>query len=262
MRNAYIFPDGHHDMKPWLKITLYTVLAGLLVWTTTGFIRSYRLATATTSVTNTEGETASIRVNNKEAQSRMSMFGFGGLLAVLGLGLMLSRDISHWFATRTTDFLYNDNLEGMQNPDFDRAEAAAMQGNYMDAVGMLRDFLKKNPREIYAQIRIAEIYENELKNYLAAALEYEDLLQHKFNGDRWGWAAIHLANLYSGKLDKPDQTLAWLRRIATEYPETGPAKKARERLGLPETGSLPPPQEPPPSSGGLPPGFSPKKRSK
>lgn len=254
-------------MKPWLKYTLYALLTALFLWALVGFIRNYGQATSSTSVPTLDGETASIRVNNKEAQSRMSIFGFTALLSGIGLALLLSRDITGWFAHRTTDFLYNDNADGMQNPDFERAEEAALQGNYMEAISMLRDFLKKNPREIYAQIRIAELYENELKNYLAAALEYEDLLQHKFNGDRWGWAAIHLANLYSGKLDKPDQALTWLRRIESEYPETGPAKKARERLGLPENGGSlagtpppPPPEEPPPSSGGLPRGFTPKKR--
>lgn len=185
------------------------------------------------------------------------------LVCTIALGLLLAHDASQWFASKTTDFLYNDNLEGMHNPDYDKAEEVALSGRHLEAIQLLRDFLKKNPSELYAQIRIAELYEGELKNYLAAALEYEEVLKHKFHPERWGWAAIHLVNLYAGRLDQPDKATAWLRRIETEYPTTGPAKKAREKLGSPEPTVASAEQKddrPPSGSGGLPPGFSPKKR--
>ena len=83
-------------------------------------------------------------------------------------------------------------------------------------------------------------YEKDLNNPLAAALEYEEVLKHKLSPERWGWAAIHLANIYSGKLGKPDQAVALLRRIEAECGDTPPAEKARQRLALyDETGSEP-----------------------
>ena len=78
--------------------------------------------------------------------------------------------------------------------------------------------------------RIAEIYEKDLNNHLAAALEYEEFLKQKLPPERWAWAAIHLVNLYYGKLDKPDQGLALLWRIHREYGKTQAAAKARKRL--------------------------------
>jgi tetratricopeptide (TPR) repeat protein len=152
----------------------------------------------------------------------------------------------------------------------------------------MRGFLKQNPREIYAALRIAEIYEKDLRNYLAAALEYEEVLKNKLQPERWGWAAIHLCNLYS-KLGQQPKAAALLRRIVEEYPRTAAAKKARARLGMeelveeaseakaeqesfgeeapfqidapdePPPAALPPakPTEPPKSN--LPSGFSPKK---
>jgi hypothetical protein len=93
---------------------------------------------------------------------------------------------------------------------------------------------QKHPREQYVALRIAEIYETNLRNYLAAALEYEEVLKKKLPAERWGWAAIHLANLYSGKLDRIPEATALLHRIVEEYGQTGAAKKARERLGIPE----------------------------
>jgi len=133
----------------------------------------------------------------------------------------------------------------------------------------MRDYLKKHPREQYVALRIAEIYEADLRNYLAAALEYEEVLKKRLPTERWGWAAIHLANLYSGKLNRTEEATALLRRIVDEYGQTAAAKKARDRLGIPEpTEALPAampapapaaPEPPPPEApSNLPPGFRPK----
>ena len=56
----------------------------------------------------------------------------------------------------------------------------------------MREYLLKNPREQHVSLRIAEIYEKDLANPLAAALEYEEVLKQKLPAERWGWAAIHL----------------------------------------------------------------------
>jgi len=213
--------------------------------------------------------------------------------AMIGLGLLIANDVTQMVGTQAVDFLFNDAGEGQRDPEYERAEAAWVNGKHLEAIQLMRDFLKKNPRELYAALRIAEIYEKDLKNHLAAALEYEEVLKNKLPAERWGWAAIHLCNLYS-KLNLADKALALLHRIVAEYPKTGAAKKARVRLGLaePEPEALeekprvvaeseatgerpvvsieahppeleprlpyasPPPEAPKPS---LPPGFRPKK---
>ena len=252
-------------MKPWFKPMLYLVLSLVAIWMSVGFYSNFQHSTdsvAPQPVTDMDADVTP-RKHNSAAQGRMMLNGAVLLGCIIGLGLLLSKDLSGWFGDKTTELIYNDNLEGVHNPDYDQAEEVALSGQPMEAVNMLRAFLKKNPREIYAQMRIAELYENELQNPLASALEYEDVLKHKFNADRWGWAAIHLVNLYSGKLGKPEQALAWLKRIESEHPETGPAKKARERLtdsGHTLSPSLVAESQKPPQSGGLPPGFSPKKK--
>ena len=65
-------------------------------------------------------------------------------------------------------------------------------------------------------------------------LELEEVLKRKLPREKWGWTAIHLANLYSGKLNQTSKALGVLNRIVHEYPDTAAAKKARQRLGLPE----------------------------
>jgi hypothetical protein len=130
---------------------------------------------------------------------------------------------------------------------------------------MMREYLQKNPREQHVALRIAEIYEKDLHNPLAAALEYEEVLKQKLAPERWGWAAIHLCNLY-GKLNQHDKSVQLLRRIENEYGTTAAAEKARKRLeelGLTASAELPPspPAQPetPPSGPKLPPGFTLKK---
>ena len=251
-------------MKPGLKIALYVILTAAAIWLGVGFYKNYREsseAAAKRAAEQQESDTTRV-TGNSGAQGRMMGFAFGLMACAVGLGVLISSDVSRFFANRTVDYLFNDNAEGVHNPDYDAAEQVAMEGRHLEAVGLLREFLKKNPGEIYAAIRIAEIYEKDLQNHLAAALEYEEVLKHKFNADRWGWTAIHLVNIYSGKLNKQDQAMSWLQRIVSEYPSSAPAKKARERLGLPEfvAAEPPPPEEPPPSTGGLPPGLSPRKR--
>ncbi len=131
------------------------------------------------------------------------------------------------------DFLFNDAGAGQRDPEYEKAEFEWAQGRHLDAIQMMRDYLKKHPREMYVALRIAEIYEKDLKNYLAATLEYEEILKHKLPAERWGWSAVHLCNLYT-KANKQDKALLLLRRVADEYPKTGAAKKARARLGIPE----------------------------
>ncbi|MDB6036440.1 MAG: hypothetical protein JWM99_281 [Verrucomicrobiales bacterium] len=151
------------------------------------------------------------------------------ILSALGLGTLTAYDISQFMGNKALKVVYNDNLEGMKDPEYDEAEAEWTNGNHLEAIRMMRGYLNKNPREQHVALRIAEIYEKDLNNYLAAALEYEEVLTKKLTPERWGWAAIHLCNLYF-KLDQEDKAVALLKRIDTEYGQTAAAEKARKRL--------------------------------
>ena len=213
--------------------------------------------------------------------------GYGKVMSYLGalivslifLGLLIARDVTEYIGSSTLEFLFNDDGKGIYDPEYDLAEREWGKGNRIEAIQMMRDYYKKHPREVYVGLRIAEIYEKDFQNYLAAALEYEEVLKHKLPDERWGWAAVHLCNLYS-KLGKTNPTIALLRRIVTEYGETKAADKARKRLAMYDGGgdvapeelpeveqaATPPPalpdlNAPPvnPAGSSLPPGFRPKK---
>src|SRR5438093_13332595 len=194
----------------------------------------------------------------------LGAWGAAMVLSLVGLGLMIAHDVSGFFGDRALKVLYHDDGEGTASPDYEKAEEEWANGNFLDAIQLMREYLKQNPREQHVALRIAEIYEKDLQNYLAAALEYEEVLKQKLPPERWGWAAVHLCNLYSSKLNQSNKAVILLQRIVTEYGETAAAEKARRRLTqLEEQGVALPhvemPAEPAPQASNLPPGFAPKK---
>jgi len=153
--------------------------------------------------------------------------------ALVALGLLITYDLTHLIGSRAGDYLFTDAGEGTRDPEYELAEQTWVNGKPLEAIEMMREYLKKNPREQYVALRIAEIYEKDLRNYVAASMEYEEILKRKLPAERWGWAAIHLCNIYS-RMGQHDKMKALLERIARDYPTTGAAKKARHNLGLPE----------------------------
>jgi len=232
-------------------------------------LASIGTSTNATNVATTSNEDGRGR-HSSERTGRMMSYGVAGFFALIGLSVLIGYDVSRYFANRFEALVFNDDLKGVHNPDYEEAEEAWKRGDFLDAIQLMRDFYKRNPREAHVALRIAEIYEENLGNYLAAALEYEEVLKKRLPAERWGWAAIHLANLYSGKLNKSDSATKLLHRIVNEYGQTAAAKKARERLGIPEP--LPNYDETPTPSASssssessapeppsnLPPGFRPK----
>jgi hypothetical protein len=190
-------------------------------------------------------------------------------MMVIGFALLAANDISHYMGSRALKTLYNDDGEGLKTPEYELAEQTWADGKHLEALGLMREYLKKNPKEIHVALRIAEIYEKDLNNHLAAALEYEEVLKHKLSADRWAWAAIHLCNLYF-KLGQNGKGIDLLKRIDAEYGETPAAEKARKRLAqLVAEGVLPPeeatttpissPEVADAPASKLPPGFGPRK---
>ena len=256
-------------MNKRIKIAIYLVLAlsaGLFVWR---FKANYsRLMAEGDSKTDTD----LINVNVPDYRARpvpaqtnyhLGAWGAGMMLSLVGLGLLAANDLSYFFSGRAMKVIYNEEGDGVANPDYEKAEEEWAKGNFLDAIQLLRDYLKVNPREQHVALRIAEIYEKDLLNYLAAALEYEEVLKQKLPPERWGWAAVHLCNLYTSKLNQSDKAILLLQRIVSEYGETAAADKARKRLSQLEGEGveLPPVElaEPAPQPSSLPPGFAPKK---
>ena len=263
-------------MNPKLKLGLYvTFTVGALIFGFLAFAsykKIHQKPDAAADASSLENPALEPRISAKTSKGFSKVALYGGLFFfnVVGLGLLGGHAVAAYFGSRAVKVLYNDDGEGVKDPDYDAAEQEWANGNHLEAIRLMRDYLQKNPREIHAAIRIAEIYEKDLKNYLAAALEYEEVLKHKLAPERWGWSAIHLCNLYF-KLNKQEPAVALLQRIVNEYGETPAAEKARKRLAQiqgedpnavasEEIAEEAPAEDPAPTApGGLPPGFRMKK---
>lgn len=197
--------------------------------------------------------------------SHKGLYAALALFSVISLGLMVGREVSAYAGRRVQREIYGEASEPVGDTQYDEAERIWADGDHLEAIRLLREFLQRKPNKLHAAFRIAEIYEKDLGNHLAAALEYEEILKHRFDRQRWAWAAIHLVNLYN-RIEQPAKAEALLLRVTEECGDTDAAVKARQRLGLPEpaeaaaadtaaTATAAPADE-----GGfrLPPGFRPK----
>lgn len=163
------------------------------------------------------------------SRSRM-MACLGGFIALtIGLGVLCAFDISHFFGERAKQWFLQGGAPIHSAPEFEAAEKLRASGQALEAIGVLREFLQQHPGEVQVMSRIAEIYNYDLKNYLAAALEYEELLKHRLDAEQWGWAALHLAKLY-GRLNDPEKSLALLEKLQNKYGHTVAARRARKAL--------------------------------
>lgn len=178
---------------------------------------------------------SSSTARSKDRGSALGLWIAVFVVALLGLAGLAGWDFTQWFASRANRAL-GVEVEGPKEKalEYELAEQEWAKGNHLDAITMMREYLAKNPGEQYVALRIAEIYEKDLGNYLAAALEYEEVLNQKLPREKWGWTALRLSNLYSGRLNQPDRAIGVLKRVMDDYPETAAAKKARERMGVPE----------------------------
>jgi len=246
-----------------VKLICYVLLALAGLWCGINFVRAYSKSTAarpaenqTTTESGQPTQPAPKTVDHSQMMTYAALF----LAVVVCAALLIAIDVSGFFADRFERLVFDEEGEGQRDPEYEEAEKVWANGQHLEAIRLMREFLVAHPNEQYAALRIAEIYEKDLCNYLAAALEYEEILKKRLQPDRWGRAAIHLANLYSGKLNRADDATALLRRIINEYPQTPAARKAREHLGEPEPAPTIPQQQetsdPAPSN--LPPGFRPK----
>jgi tetratricopeptide (TPR) repeat protein len=163
--------------------------------------------------------------------ARLMIMGIFFFISIAGLALLVAHDLSQFLGGRALKVLYNEEGEGPASADYEQAEQEWANGQHLEAIRLMREYLNKHPREQHVALRIAEIYEKDLNNPLAAALEYEEVLKHKLPPENWGWAAIHLCNLYF-KLNHPDKAIALLREIDSKYPDTAAAGKARKRLDM------------------------------
>src|SRR5258705_51238 len=74
------------------------------------------------------------------------------------------------------NFIFDNDLEGAKDRVYEDTDKVWAKVIVLEAIQLMKDNLKDHPREQFVPLRIAEIYKKNLGNYLAAALEYEEIL--------------------------------------------------------------------------------------
>jgi tetratricopeptide (TPR) repeat protein len=163
--------------------------------------------------------------------SRAKMIACFGLflISVVGLGFLCFHGATRFLSGRAERWLLEGGSSTGPVPELEEAERVRASGEPLDAIRLLREYLQINPYELRAMTRIAEIYRYDLKNDLAAALEYEELLKRKLPDDQWAWSALHLAKLY-GRLNEYEKSVALLERLDSGYGHTIAGRRAKKAL--------------------------------
>lgn len=187
-------------------------------------------------------EPAAVRTNRRVGRNYLHLLGytlgFAGALVVLGF--VAAQDFGHLLKFRLGKEVSYVDARSARNAEYERAERVALNGRHHEAIRLLQALVAKHPNHVHSVLRIAELYDKELHDYQNAALQYEQLLQLKIPPEQWGWIAIRLANLYSGKLNRPENALELIRRLAAEHPETPAGGKALKRLAKISSAGLDP----------------------
>ncbi len=214
-------------MNAAIKTLLYILLLSASIWLGLKFNDSYQNLQAEGAQRGETGPGFS-----GENYRKIMTYGALAFGTILCLGLLFAHDFSQFMGARALKALNLDDTMGIRDSQYELADEAHRNGNYLDAIRLLREYLASHPKEIHALVRIAEIYDKDLQNYPAAAMEYERVLEYTINPERWGWLAIRLVNIYTGELGEAEKGIALLRRIVSEQGQTKAGAKARQRLAL------------------------------
>ncbi|MBI5800308.1 MAG: hypothetical protein HZA92_06210 [Verrucomicrobia bacterium] len=187
-------------------------------------------------------ETVTLRSNRRVGRNYFRLLGYtvGFAAAMLVLGLVAAQDFGHLLKFRLGKEVSYVDARSERNAHYERAEHLILKGDFHGAIGLLQAIVAKHPNHTHSVLRIAELYDKELQDFPSAALHYEAVLRLKLPPEQWGWAAIRLANIYTGKLNQPQPALALIRRLAAEHPGTQAGAKALKRLAKISSAGLDP----------------------
>lgn len=217
--------DRHHGVNTKqiaLRVSAYVALLGTLYFLSRRVGRAYEHITTD----HVAGSASSVF---------LYFLGFllvGGLLAVLA-----AWDISRLLGAVTEEAVLGGGSLPENEPRLLEADRLRKEGEPLEAVRVLREHLTEKPRDWQTNVRIAEVYTHDLRNPLAAALEYEQLLQRRLPRGARAWLMVRLADNYL-LLRRGDEAVELFEQVTNKFPRTPAAKKAARRLergGLRET---------------------------
>lgn len=201
-------------MRIVLKLIFYVAAISALCWLMPQIAVSFHRAT-------TAGSTP-------DASRAYALFA-AYLLVGAALALFVAWDVSRFVGGFAGQLFWSGGRIASITPAWWKAERLCRDRQPLDAIRVLREFYEAHPRQWAAAVRIAEIYERDLHDPLAAALEYESLLQQRLPKTARAEILLRLAACHLLRHQTADSA-ARLRQVIAEFPDSAAAKKAERRL--------------------------------
>lgn len=201
-------------MRVLAKIIFYAAVVGALCWLVPQIAASFNRATAAGSTPHAS-----------------RAYGLFSLYLIVGaaLAMFVAWDVSQFLGWQAEKLFLGGGRLSSLTPTWWKAERLRKEENSDEAVRVLREAFEVHPRQWRLGVRIAEIYQHDLNNPLAAALEYEDILQRRLPRPARAWLMVRLATCYL-LLKRLDDAAAKLREVKEKFPRTPAAEKAERRL--------------------------------
>ena len=210
-------------MRLLLKLLFYAAAIAGLCWLVPQIAAHFERATGADST--------------PDASRALALFAVY-LITGIALALVVAWDVSHFFGWQAERLFLGGGSVASFTPVLWKAERLRKQTEPLEAIRALRDYLTAHPRQWRIAVRIAEIYQHDLANPLAAALEYEEILRRRLPRPARAWLMVRLAACYL-LLRRTDESAEMFRRVMAEFPRTPAAGKAMRRLARMESGPNP-----------------------
>ena len=215
-------------MRLVLKFFFYAAAITALCWLVPQIAAGFHRATAA-------GSTPDV----SRAYALFSVY----LIVGAALAMFVAWDVSRFLGGQAGQLFWSGGRVASITPAWWKAERLCKDRQPLEAVHVLRDYLDAHPRQWRVAVRIAEIYQNEIKDPLPAALEYEKILSGRLPNGARPEVLLRLAACQLLLRRHAESAMA-LREVLEKYPGTDAAQKAERRLKRIERGDPFPTQEP------------------
>jgi hypothetical protein len=158
-------------------------------------------------------------------------YGWFAVYLVIGAGLAIvtAKDISTLCGDLAGSLFVGGGRLPAITPALWKVERLRKQRKPLAAINVLRDYQAAHPRHWQAALRIAELYQHDLKEPLPAALEYEQILKHRLPRRARADIMLRLAACHL-LLRNGEKSAAVLREVLKNYPGAPAAETAARRL--------------------------------
>ena len=201
-------------MRLVLKLLFYAAVIAALCWLVRRIGVSFDRATELSSTADAS-----------RAYALFSVY----LISGAALAVFVAWDVSRFLGGLAGQLFWGGGRIASITPAWWKAERLCKEQQPLEAIRILRDYLNAHPRHWGVAVRIAEIYQHEIKDPLPAALEYEELLKQHLSDAARAEIMLRLAACRL-LLREAETAAAMLRQVIEQFPRTPAAKKAARRL--------------------------------